>query len=412
MSNHPTCLGPLAEVGNQSLAVIDLLDLLRRRTRMDVAGLGRLDGDLMVIQETSGDVRGFGLTQGSSVRRDRSLFGLVLDGALPSLMADTSLDPRTAGLPTVRELGIGAYAVRPVLDADGTIYGLVGCISHEARPSTGAAEVRLLGLLANFLTDHVSDLHQTWERRCRVWHHVHDLIECGGPRIHLQPIIDLCSGQPVAVEALSRFLGSTRPAPQFADATAVGLGPELEMAAIRQALAVLPAVPIGVRLQLNASPTTVTSGLVDVLLSCDAPHRLALEITEHEYVGEDSSLCAAVRALRSRGIDIVLDDMGTGYAGLQLLLRLRPDVVKLDRFIVHGISTDPAHRAVAEGMTGIAHCLGGRVVAEGIESWAELAAVRAAGIDYGQGFLLGHPTPDPQVACRPAPRRAFALTGG
>ncbi|MDT3445092.1 EAL domain-containing protein [Pseudofrankia sp. BMG5.37] len=405
MSSCPTCLGPHTEVREPSAAVIDLLELLRRRMRMDLAGLGRLDGNLLIMQEASGNARMFGLAPGCSMRREQGLFGRVLTGELPSLISDTHRDPRTANAASVLELGIGAYAAMPVFDADGAVYGAVGCLSREPLPFLGPRDIRFLGLLADFLTEYVSDLHGMWEARSRMWRRVHDLIDGGGPQIHLQPIVDLHSGQAVAVEALSRFPDSTRPGSLFADAAAVGLGPELETTAVHRALALLPDLPPYVRLEVNASPTTVTSGLIDVLLSTGAPRRLALEITEHEYVDENHDLLAALAILRGHGVHIVIDDMGTCYSGLQLLLQLRPDVIKIDRYIVRGMATDPAHWAVAEGLARIAHGIGAQVVAEGIESAADLTAARTAGIDYGQGFFLGRPTADLDTAClvtRPA----------
>jgi EAL domain-containing protein (putative c-di-GMP-specific phosphodiesterase class I) len=138
---------------------------------------------------------------------------------------------------------------------------------------------------------------------------------------------------------------------------------------------------------------------VDILLETGRADRLAVEITEHEEIDADGSLVDAAAALRTHGVLIVLDDIGTGYAGLDLLLHLRPDVIKLDGYIVRGMGTDPAHRAVAAGVTSIAKDLASRVVAEGIETSSDLAAARAAGINHGQGYLLGRPTPDLHTAC-------------
>ncbi|ADP82289.1 EAL domain-containing protein [Pseudofrankia inefficax] len=406
MARYPTLLGPKAKVGEPRLPVVDLLDLARRRLRLDLACLGRLDGDLLVVQETSGDPSLFGLAPGSSVRRERGLFGRVLTGAIPPLISDARQDPRTSDTASVRDLDVGAYAASPVLDADGGVYGLVGGLNRGPCPALGPGDSRFLGQLADFLSSYVTALDGAWADRGRSWCRVHDLLDSGGPQIHLQPIVDLSSGQAVAVEALARFAGTARPGPLFAEATLVGLGAELETTAIRRALALLADLPPGVRLEVNAAPSTVTSGLVDLLLSTDAPHRLALEITEHERIGEDHELLGAIQTLRGHGVDIVIDDLGTGHAGLDLLLRIRPDVIKLDRFLVRGMAVDRAHRAVTEGITTIGHGLGARVVAEGIETPAELAAARAAGIDYGQGFLLGVPTPDVRAACLPTPPAA------
>ncbi|WP_242425100.1 EAL domain-containing protein, partial [Frankia sp. EI5c] len=280
------------------------------------------------------------------------------------------------------------------------------------RPSLGDRDARLLRLLAEFLTDYVSDLRKMWEIRSRIWSGVQDMIDEGGPQIAYQPVVDLRTGRVVAVEALSRLPGSPRrPASLFTEAADVGLGPELEIAAIQRALAVLPDLPVGVRLAVNASPSTVTSGLVGVLLRTGVAERIAVEITENEYIGDDGDLTAAISTLRGNDVRIVVDDMGTCYAGLQLVLHLRPDVIKLDRFIVRGLP-DPAHQAVVAGVTTIARAIGSHVVAEGIETATELAAAREATIDYGQGFLLGHPTADIHAACLPISLEQPAMSVG
>jgi len=392
-------MGPTSEVDAPSEALLDLLDLLRRRVGMELAWLGRLDKELLILQVTCGNARRFGLQPGSSIRREDGLFGKVLTGELPELIPDTRADRRTAGTSPVRELGIGAYAATQVRDADGVTFGLLGCVHGQAQPALGPRDLRLLCLLADFLTEYVSDLRRIWEIRSRLWRRIHDLINAGGPAIHFQPIVDLTSTKTVAVEALSRLPGAQgQPGTLFKDATAVGLGPELEISAIHRALSALPHLPTDVRLAVNASPTTVASGLVDILLETGCADRLAVEITEHEEIDADSALMDAVAALRAHGVLIVIDDIGTGYAGLDLLLHLRPDVIKLDGYIVRGMGTDPAHRAVAAGVTSIAKDMASLVVAEGIETSSDLAAARAAGINYGQGYLLGRPTPNLRTA--------------
>ncbi|WP_307874809.1 sensor domain-containing phosphodiesterase [Frankia nepalensis] len=406
-------MGPTSEVDTPSDALLDLLELLRRRLGMEMAWLGRLDQDLLVLQVVCGGLRRYGLQPGSSIRREDGLFGRVLAGELPELIPDTRADPRTAETLSVRELGVGAYAATPVRDADGVLFGLLGCVHGQARPALGPRELRLLRLLADFLTDYVSDLHRMWEVRSRLWRRIHDLIDSGGPEIFFQPIVDLSSTRTVAVEALSRLPGTQEePGTLFKDAATVGLGPELETTAVHRALAALPRLPTDIRLAINASPSTVSSGLIDVLLETGCPERLAVEITEHEEIDANDSLLDAVTALRARGVLIVIDDIGTGYAGLDLLLHIRPEVIKLDGYIVRGMGTDPAHRAVAAGVTSIAKDLASRVVAEGIETSSDLAAARAAGINYGQGYLLGRPTALPRGSGKSPERRFGNDLGG
>ncbi|CUU56248.1 EAL domain, c-di-GMP-specific phosphodiesterase class I (or its enzymatically inactive variant) [Parafrankia irregularis] len=410
MSRRHVCLGPQSEVPEPSAAVVDLLGLLQRRTGMDLAWLGRFDGQLLVLQTMSGNPRPFGLSPGCSVRYEEVLFGQVRNASFPPLIPDTRRDPRTESSASVRELGVGAYAAMPVLDASGRLYGLLGCLNRHPRPSLGERDGRLLWLLAEFLTGYVSDLREMWEARSRTWSRIQNMIDEGDFTIAYQPIVDLRTGRPVALEALTRLENSPGPGPLFTDAADVGLGPELELAAIRRALTALPELPGGVRLAVNASPSTLLNGLVGVLLESGAPERLAVEITENEYLADDHDLLASIRTLRDHDIRIVVDDMGTCFAGLQLVLRLRPDVIKIDRFIVRGMPTDPAHQAVAAGVTTIAQAIGSRVVAEGIETTAELAAARDASLDYGQGFLLATPTPNLRTACAPTtPRPSTAM---
>ncbi|MCM3885626.1 EAL domain-containing protein [Frankia sp. R82] len=391
-----TCLGPRARVRAPSTALVELLELLRRRLHMEAAWLGRLDGDLLVLQVISGRVLPPGLMAGSTVRREQGMFHHVLSGRLPNLIPDTLDDPRTASMAPVYQLGVRAYAATPVLDADGRTYGLVGCLSRQPQPLLGDQELRLLNLLASLLTGYVTDLHRMWESRSRIWRHIQEVMADGAPYMHFQPIVDLHSGRTIAVEALSRFCSRASPEAMFVDAAQVGLGPELELTAVDRALAALPLLPPGIRLAVNASPSIVTDQLADRLLYTGCPQRLILEITEREYIADDDDdLFAVVDRLRAHGVRIALDDVGTGYAGLGVMLCLRPDIIKLDRIIVRDMAHSPAHAAVAAGMARIADGLGSTVVAEGIEHPADLDAVLGTSIGYGQGFLLGGPCPDP-----------------
>ncbi|WP_368411115.1 EAL domain-containing protein [Pseudofrankia inefficax] len=156
---------------------------------------------------------------------------------------------------------------------------------------------------------------------------------------------------------------------------------------------------------MNASPSTVTGDLTDLIVGTGAAQRVAVEITEHEYIHDEADLMLAVEVLRGHGTHIAVDDVGSCYSGLEQLLHLRPEVIKMDRFITQDIHLDPARRAVAAGLTKVAAEIGGRVVAEGIETSEEFDAVVEAGIHYGQGHLLGQPVAEIRDACssRPVP---------
>lgn len=235
--------------------------------------------------------------------------------------------------------------------------------------------------------------HQT--RRARVL----AVLEAGGPLIVVQPIVDLRTGEVVGAEALSRFADAPIQGPDkwFADADAVGLGIELELAAVRQALATLAVLPAPHYLSVNVSPGTATSPeLFDLLGGAGIQrNRIVLELTEHTGVADYSSLLAALELFRALGVRVAVDDTGAGFASLSHILNLRPDIVKLDVALVRGIHHDPARRALAAALLSFATEIGAYLVAEGIETEDELAALREVGVTHGQGYYLGYPGPLP-----------------
>lgn len=375
---------------------------------MDLAYLGQISGDLMVLQVASGDLDQFGVSLGMSIRRDSSLYGKVLSGEIPAIVPDVRSDPRASQAVSANEFDIGSYAATPVVDADGRPYGMLGCFGRQPCPSLGANDAGFLRLLAGFLSEFVLDLRQQWDAHSAVWRRIRRLLDDGGPEVLFQPVVELATGRVVGLEGLSRFPTEAQgPKDLFAAAASVGLGPELEKAAIRNALRALREIPPDVTLTVNASPATATNGLVDLILETGAPERVTVEITEHEYIGDDRGLLEVAETLRGFGTHIAVDDVGSCYSGLEQLLHLRPEVIKMDYFITHEIDLDPARHAVAAGLTRIAEEIGGQVVAEGIEALPELDAVVAAGIPFGQGFLLGTPTANLSEACagKHLPRR-------
>ncbi|CAJ62693.2 MULTISPECIES: EAL domain-containing protein [Frankia] len=389
---------------------MELLGILRRHLRMDLAYLARADGDDLVIQVLNGPGGQFGLATGARVRPDPRFYRSLLAGTLPKVIPDTGRDPFLVDTPLVTRLGIGCYAATVVTDTKGKVFGVLGCISREPRPYLRERDSRFLGLAAEYLSDAVIDLHRIWEARSRVWSSISEMIDAGGPKIVYQPIVDLTTGRTAAVEALSRFPHEPGlpheprrpprgPSSWYFDAMTIGLSAELELAAIRRALRVLPQLPAGVCLTVNASPATITSGLLDVLHEEQTCRRLVVEITEHEYFCDDAEVLRAVRDLRARGVRIAADDTGTGYAGLEQLIELHPDIVKLDYLVTHGMDADPARRATAAALVMISREFGGCVIAEGIQTPAELHTALDVHIPYGQGFLLGAPTPTPSLAC-------------
>lgn len=216
----------------------------------------------------------------------------------------------------------------------------------------------------------------------------------GGFSVVFQPIVDLDEGRCMGFEALTRFAGEPIRTPDvwFQEAHAVGLGVELELASVKLALHHQPELSPHAYLAVNVGPVAMNSpALPELLRSADA-QRLVIELTEHAEIEDYASFTQAISAVRSTGARLAIDDTGAGVSSLAHILKLGPDVIKLDRALTTGIDHDPVRRALASSLVTFAEETGSHIVAEGIETASELAVLRSLGIRYGQGFYLGRPS--------------------
>lgn len=208
-----------------------------------------------------------------------------------------------------------------------------------------------------------------------------------------QPIVDLETGTIDGYEALARFPIEPQRGPDawFASAAEVGLGHDLEFAAIRAAVERFDDLPRDTYLSLNVSPASCLLERLEHSLVGLPPERIALEVTEHAPVPDYRALADALRFLTGNGGRLAIDDAGAGFASLRHILRLGPDIIKLDISLTRDIDTDRARRAMAAALVSFGNEMGTVLVAEGIETQAELDTLRALGVRHGQGYFLGRP---------------------
>jgi len=204
-----------------------------------------------------------------------------------------------------------------------------------------------------------------------------------------QPLVELTTGRIVGYEALARF-SHRSPDAWFNQAHACGLSEELEGAALAAALAYDHSRPDGTYLSLNCSPSVISSGKIRSILPDNLSHYV-IEITEHELASEDGALEQGLKELRQRGARIAVDDAGAGYAGLNQVMRVSPDIIKLDRSLIERVHAEPAKAALIEFFVLFARRVGAAVCTEGIETFEELTTLIDLGVGYGQGYLLGRP---------------------
>ena len=136
--------------------------------------------------------------------------------------------------------------------------------------------------------------------------------------------------------------------------------------------------------------------------------RVVIELGERDPLLDAARLARLVPRYAQQGFSIALDDLGAGHASLNRLVELRPDVAKLDMALVRGIDRDPYRLALLKSLVRFAEEVGMHLVAEGIETPAELEAIRRQGVAFGQGFLLGRPRPLPRPSERPSAPSVFA----
>lgn len=211
---------------------------------------------------------------------------------------------------------------------------------------------------------------------------------------YFQPIVELNTGRVAGYEALTRFLVTEPVRPPdlwFAQARRCGLGPALEARAIAVALA-HEGRPAGAFLCVNVSPGALVSPEVAEVLPADLGD-LVIELTEDDLFSSDTALDSVLDELRQRGARIAIDDAGAGYAGLQQMLRIKPDILKLDRSLICDIHRDASKIALLEAMARFATSTRAAVCAEGIEEIDELRQAARFDVTYGQGYALGRPGP-------------------
>jgi PAS domain S-box-containing protein len=221
---------------------------------------------------------------------------------------------------------------------------------------------------------------------------IRSIIDRGEFRPVFQPIVDLERDAVVGYEALTRFSDGVPPDVRFSEAHVVGLGLELEAATLRVSLAASSGLPPGAWLNLNVSPGLIVAREPLRSMVAASRRRLVLEVTEHVAIADYDPFRAALAELGPT-VRLAVDDAGAGFASLRHILELRPAFVKLDRWLVAGLEGDEARKAMIVGLHHFAGATDCQLIAEGVETDAELTALHTLGIELGQGFLLGRPLP-------------------
>ncbi|HLP98761.1 MAG TPA: GGDEF domain-containing protein [Sideroxyarcus sp.] len=244
---------------------------------------------------------------------------------------------------------------------------------------------------------------------------LHEIIEQRKLNALFQPIIDLKSGEFLGFEGLIRGPADSplhSPANLFGAAAQQGLQLELEMAARLTVLEAFARQALPGNLFLNVSPETLTNPSFkngQTLAFLDRlgldPGRVIIEITENQPTFDFEAMRGALLHYRGMGFQIAIDDLGEGFSSLRLWSELRPEFIKIDMHFVRGVDKDPIKLQFLKSIQHIAESCGTKVIAEGVETEAELRVVKDIGIALGQGYFIARPNPTPPLLASPETSR-------
>jgi EAL domain-containing protein (putative c-di-GMP-specific phosphodiesterase class I) len=223
--------------------------------------------------------------------------------------------------------------------------------------------------------------------------------------LHYQPKIDLASGAMTGAEALIRWqdpdLGLVYPAQFVPIAEENGLIVPVGRWVLREACrqvqawldAGLPAVPVSVNISaVEFRHEGFVEGVALILKETGlAPHYLELELTESILMHDVESSTSMLEAFKAMGVQLAIDDFGTGYSSLSYLKRFPISTLKIDQSFVRDIATDADDASIVSAVIGMGKNLKQRVIAEGVETQAQLALLQARHCDEGQGYHFSHP---------------------
>jgi EAL domain-containing protein (putative c-di-GMP-specific phosphodiesterase class I) len=319
----------------------------------------------------------------------------VVDGSLPELIPNTAFVALATSLPETFSVPIGAHLSVPIRLKSGRVYGTFCCFNFASDESLNERDLSVMRAFADIAAHQIDHELEESAIRNEKSRRILSAIDSEQPGVVYQPIVSLADLSVVGIECLSRFdLDPYRgPDHWFAEAADIGHGTVLELQAIRNVLRGLQDVELGGDMQiwLNLSARTlIDGGVIDHLRTLDLG-RIVLELTEHEHVADYAVLNRALAPLRDRGVRVAIDDAGAGYSSMSHILNMSPDFIKLDLSLTRHIDIDRKRRALAAALIEFARQTDATIVAEGVESVAELNELRRLGVQLAQGYFLSEP---------------------
>lgn len=371
------------------------LRALRSHLGMDVAFISELRDGRRVFRYVDAARENASVQIGASDPIEDTYCQRVIDGRLPEVILDAAEVSAASELPFTRVVPVGSHLCVPIRLYDGRVYGTLACISSVPDSTLGTRDLSIMRVFAEMAAEHIEAEIQADQERHELTRKINTILTGDPIALVYQPVFDLKQAQVIGFESLSRFTTTPMRAPDawFADAARVGLDVALEMKVIEKALGSFSSLPDGVYIAFNISPNIITSGQLELAFKGMPLERIVLEINQHVSIREYDEISKALLQLRGRGLRISVDDNGGGLSSFRHILSLRPNIVKLPMSLTRNIDSDGARRALTTALIQFANENGSQIVAEGVETAAELKALRTLGVTLAQGYFLGRPVP-------------------
>lgn len=372
----------------------DALKSVREIFNMQVAFISKFENGYRTFSHVDSQPGFRPIKPGDSNPLEESYCQRVVDGRLPELMTDASLYPEAMNIPETKAIPVGAHISVPIRFREGKIYGTFCCFSSTPDNTLDSKSLEYFRCFSDFVGRVIESVEEDDSEQIKIRIRIEKALDSGFSTYY-QPIIDIDNNKAIGYEALTRFSVEPVRTPDkwFAEAAWVGLQKELESAAIKKALEGLNHFNEETYISLNISPGTVLTGCLDEVFKGFPKKRLVLEITEHKNVDDYPKIAAALKSLRDQGMKLAVDDAGAGYASFQHILELKPDIIKLDKSLIHKIESDPSSKSLASALVKFGDETSSIIIAEGVETHGMLEALYSLNINLVQGYLLGHPQP-------------------
>lgn len=404
MERHPDVASQLVEVideqylrGDQQLSTVisSLIRSVRSRLRMEVGFISEFSDDQRIFRFVDCGRDADIVAQNSCGPLEDSFCEMIADGRLSQLVPDTRSSGEMDMVPEFASIPVASHVSVPVELSDGSTYGTFCVFSRYSMPSLNNRSLTMVRVFADVIASLIEDSRSSQSQAQARREYIMQLLNEDKLMLYAQPVYSLASDQIEGYELLSRVSDDIElsPAEIFLDAERLGLSSLIGMRVLDKAREALAALPAHHYVAINVTPSFLMDVDMTTWFEPADRDRIVLEITEHDAISDYIGLQERLAPLRKAGMRLAIDDAGAGYASFRHILKLGPDVVKLDMSLIRDIDCLPEKQALVAALYSFALNQGYRLIAEGVETEPELKLLKQLSISCGQGFLLSRPQP-------------------